>query len=201
MTRRSTFAAAILLGAWASQVAAADAVVVTDQSSGVVITRSTVAEMVKADAQAASLFGLPAPGADAEAQVTAALKADFADTQPAIKTMLGHAHRDLPLAMPYLASNTPKSRAAFVAKMKPEIMKATSTGSRLLNLTEVLVGLGEKGAKTGVGAAGGDRARLFSYMQSQDRIQHSMQQGIRSSFTSCNTYNGAMQQNWSYCHP
>lgn len=201
MTRRMTLAAAILLSAWTHQAGASDAVVVSDPSGGAVITRSMVAEMVKADAEAASLFGLPAPGADAEAQVTAALKADFPSTQPAIRTMLGHAHRDLPLAMPYLASNTAKSRAAFVAKMKPEIMKATSTGSRLLNLTEVLVGLGEKGAKAGVGAAGGDRARQFSYMQSQDRIQHTMQQGIRSSFTSCNTYNGSMQQNWSFCHP
>lgn len=201
MLSTATLSAVVLLSAWTLPALADEQVIVNDPSSGVVITQSIVSEMVKADAQAASLFGLPAPDAAAQAEVTAALRSDYADTSPAIKIMLGHAHRDLPLALPFFATKTAGSRAIFVAKMKPEILKATTTGSRLLNLTEVLVGLGEQSIKTGFASSGNCRSQLFSQMQSQERIQHSMQQGIRSSFTSCNTYNGSMQRNWSFCHP
>ena len=195
------FAAVALLIAVSLPVQAIDEVIINDPANGVVITRLTVNEMVQADAQAASLFGLPAPGPDAQEQLVTALRSDYASTEKPIKIMLGHAHRNLPLGLPLLSSRPAKARAAFVAKMKPEIMKATTPGSRLLNLTEVLVGLGEQGANSGTTGAAGQQARLFGFMQSQEQAQHMMQQGIRSGFTSCNTYNGSMQRNWSFCHP
>ena len=195
---RAVLTAAVMLTALASRVWAADEVIIRDPANGVVITRSIVAEMVQADAQAASLFGLPAPGPDAEEQLTAALRSDYATTQTGIKAMMAHAHRDLPLGWPYLASRSAESRAAFVARMKPEVLDAPTAGSRLLNLDEVLIGLGEKSVKA---TARGGEARFGAFTRSQDRAQHAFQQGVRSSFTSCNTYNGSMERNWAFCHP
>lgn len=210
MTPRATFAAAclsavllmpaLLLPLIPSGTARADAgAIVTDPSTGLPITHAMVARMVQTDAQAARIFDMSPPGAGAAEQVAHALREKASATDPKVLTMLAHSQATLQYAVPYLSGIPENARAAFVAKMRPLIMKGENDGERYLYLAEVLAGTGERGRA--LGGAGGVHAMLQSMLRSQQRMQNSMMGAIRAGDPACNVTNGAAEENPTYCHP
>ena len=186
-----------------SIISAHDPIVVLDAAHQRVITRMTVLSMLRADAEAASLFHVvPANIGDVGAMTTA-VKTAYPGLDDGMQNMLAHAEEDLPYALPYLEKAPPQKRSAFVAEYRPKILAVSNPVDQQLRLAEVLAGAGMAGSRNQAAQTDGtaSRASMLARLREQDVMQRQLLGASRSFSPTCNVPSGANQENFSFCHP
>lgn len=182
----------------AAIIAAHDPPVVWDAAHRRLISTVAVAAMVATARQAAPLFGQVAPGADALPRLAAVLRSRYAAMDDGMQGLLAAAAANLPAALPYLQRTPEAQRTRFIQQMSEKIQQGADADDRLLRLVQMLAGLGARGAAP---AGASVRAASGSQFRQQELLQNQMLGASRSFSPQCNVSTGAMQANFSYCHP
>jgi hypothetical protein len=180
-------------------IAAHDPVVVFDAAHKRLISEQTVRILLHANTLGATVFNVPAPGADFAGQMREAVRRAYPAMDDGMQDAMAHAERDLPYAPGFLQGLNQQKRAGFVQTYRAKILAAPDPADQQLNLAEVMAVVGKTAARQK--GSGGSSGALAGRLQMQDLTTRKLQESMRSFSPTCNVTRPDAMANFASCHP